>query len=40
MFVSPERLPAFAAHFSFSIITTSVGQDLYEKNIGIDCTMR
>jgi hypothetical protein len=40
MFGAPERLPAFGACTFYTVITTSVAQDLNEKIAGVDCMMR
>jgi hypothetical protein len=37
---APERLLAFGARTIFTVITTSMVQDLNEKIAGVDCMMR
>jgi hypothetical protein len=40
MFGAPEHLPAFGARTFYTVITTSVVQDLKETIAGVDCMMR
>jgi hypothetical protein len=40
MFAAPERLPAFGARTLYTVITTSVVQDLNENIAGVDFMMR
>jgi hypothetical protein len=40
MFDAPERLTAFGARTFSTVITTSMVQDLNEKNASVDCMIR